>query len=1120
MSQAIRQSELFAGNDWLAVYKAFTEVNLNAFDFDSIREAMTDYIRRNYPEDFNDWIESSEFIAILDLLAYLGQSLAFRTDINARENFLSTARRRESVLRLARFLSYNAKRNYPLRGLAKLTEIKTTQDVYDSAGRNLNNQIIKWDDANNPDWFEQWILVLNNSLVKTNPFGVPLQSDLIDDIRTQLYRFESVPVSAGNFPFSATVNNRSYDFDAVNPAFNTTYGFIEQEPSPTAKFHVIYRSDGNGNSSKDTGFFVYFKQGNLQHRDYSITEPEENRTIFVDVANINETDVWVQSVNDDGTFDSSGPWNRVGHVPSDEMVKVVLTSENVTYNDYSPDVQNLYQVVTQEDDKVVVRFGDGRFGKIPMGNLRVWFRTSANQTLNMRPDDMQNVQITVPYNTSANTQRSLTLSFSLQEAVANSVVSESNEDIRRRATRVAATQGRMVSAEDYNSLPITTNLAVKIKAVNRLYSGQSRFIDLNDPTGTYQNTNVFGDDGAMYQERAYTNFEVPLSVAPTAQELMSSYVRPIMARGDLKDFVLNHWLKLSSDTSYDDFSFWFNNDIVWNTRKDATNTPRPYYNMGHFTADASTTPLEFGEGTFEHVTAGALLKFDTTGWVALTSTGPDDIGNVTAARLSEPVGDEEKVTRFLPAYINTLEADTVVSAQISDRLTSKRGFGLGYDLSKRTWYTLDISEMSSSDEYVLDSNFRGPQSWLIKAEYGAQHWRFTCRGINHVFESERTCKFFFVNEFKSIDSSTGKVGSDTIRLMKANGLSEDITLSLSSPYVYADGYSEPRRVKTQFIDTDADGIYDNPESYSSVLALNANGWVVHQTYTSLDGYEYKKLIRQLKNPQKPQLSNREYAYLVRNDGNIEFYIGSDTGENILVSLPTSDGSYEPQDSVIGQEVTLNNGKFTVTRGMNNLVYQWKHFVPSDHRIDPAITNIIDVFVLTRYYTEQMLIWRAAGADPLKKPKPPTEQQLQLSFSQLEAFKMFTDEVIWRPAKFKLLFGQTAEPAYRAKFRVIKLPGTTMSDGEIKSQIIQNIQEYFDVNNWEFGETFYFTALASYIHRQLATAVSSVVIVPEDERSFGNLFSVESQPDEIFFPTAQVSDVEIISAFTNTNLRIR
>ena len=45
-----------------------------------LREALLAYVTTNISFDkFNDFIASSEFIAILDLVAYLGHSLAFQT---------------------------------------------------------------------------------------------------------------------------------------------------------------------------------------------------------------------------------------------------------------------------------------------------------------------------------------------------------------------------------------------------------------------------------------------------------------------------------------------------------------------------------------------------------------------------------------------------------------------------------------------------------------------------------------------------------------------------------------------------------------------------------------------------------------------------------------------------------------------------------------------------------------------------------------------------------------------------------------------------------------------------------------------------------------------------------
>src|SRR5206468_4804922 len=135
-------------------------------------------------------------------------------------------------------------------------------------------------------------------------------------------------------------------------------------------------------------------------------------------------------------------------------------------------------------------------------------------------------------------------------------------------------------------------------------------------------------------------------------------------------------------------------------------------------------------------------------------------------------------------------------------------------------------------------------------------------------------------------------------------------------------------------------------------------------------------------------------------------------------------------------------QFTTSHGANQLVYQWKHFDPSDHRIDPAVTNIIDIFVLTNDYLDAMDTWRDSGANPQTMPVPPSELNLRQTFAGLEDFKMFSDEIIWRPVSFKVLFGTNADPTLQARLKVVKLDGAVMSDGEIKSQVVQSVRDFF------------------------------------------------------------------------------
>ena len=97
-----------------------------------------------------------------------GGNVSFRVDLNARENYLELAERRESVLRLARLLSYNPKRNQCANGLLKIASVSTTEEVKDSNNINLKDQTILWNDSSNTNWYEQFIKVLNlNSEIGT-----------------------------------------------------------------------------------------------------------------------------------------------------------------------------------------------------------------------------------------------------------------------------------------------------------------------------------------------------------------------------------------------------------------------------------------------------------------------------------------------------------------------------------------------------------------------------------------------------------------------------------------------------------------------------------------------------------------------------------------------------------------------------------------------------------------------------------------------------------------------------------------------------------------------------------------------------------------------------------------
>ena len=66
------------------------------------------------------------------------------------------------------------------------------------------------------------------------------------------------------------------------------------------------------------------------------------------------------------------------------------------------------------------------------------------------------------------------------------------------------------------------------------------------------------------------------------------------------------------------------------------------------------------------------------------------------------------------------------------------------------------------------------------------------------------------------------------------------------------------------------------------------------------------------------------------------------------------------------------------------------------------------------------------------PIAPDSYYLKNQFSALENYKMFSDEIVWRPVTYKFLFGAAAEPELQCKFNVIKLNSASISEGEIKN----------------------------------------------------------------------------------------
>lgn len=1124
MSINKRQNSLFLAEDWTTIYQAFKTINFAAYDYDTIRAALIDYIRINYPEDFNDWIDSSEFVSIIELLSYLASSLAFRIDLNIRENFLDTATRRESIVRLARMLSYNSRRCVASQGLLKLTRVVTDQNIYDSNGTNLANVPVIWNDANNPDWFEQFVLVLNAAFVKSNPFGEPVKSGNVGNISTDRYDFDNLLTTTFAFPFSADVNGQSMSFEFCNVDFTTANTgsinvgslgyFSEKTPSIFNAYSIVYRSDGNGNASVNTGFFALFKQGTLGYVDYLLDTPIPNRIIDVSALNVNQSDVWVQTINDSG-------------IPVQEWTKVpAIVGSNIVYNSVNRLTRNIYQVITRDSngvDAVSIKFGDGAFGNIPVGRVRVYYRTSNNQTYTILPSDMGSIGLTLTYKADGGSVNNVNMTFTLSSTVANSLARESSDSIRERASAVYYTQNRMVNGEDYNVFPLRSSEALKVKSVNRVYSGMSRYIDINDPTGRYQNTKIFSDDGILSAQNVQSYQEIPESLNLNPLQIIDQYIQPSLSGTDpsqnssvlLRDFYLEQFPALAGSNVK-----WING-----TGSNTTTSQGQFYS-----GDAMISVPDSDQARTLCLREGTYLKFANGQWCSIA-----DEGNVQSnyqVVLSAKVPDNTPLVEIIPSFVSTLTDDE--RSAIGDAIRNRQNFGIRYDQFSATWTIIIAQNLAEDAPFSLDTEnnntlTNGNSSWLIQMKYfPSSGWQMKTRGLQYVFESVADVRFYFVNQ-KVVDNSTGIVQQDTVKILKTNSqptnsnpIGTDLYWALQTQEILDDGYRDPRRVRVSFWDSNRDGIVDNPEQFKVLVAPDAPYSVDNNTgeITGFFPWVFWTKINQSGflywvPTTVDRVFNNYLKMITNNPPQIGSTFYSD-GEIIYLKDENSFLRYQASPPAF-LDISAD---YLGAPGRGNLDYMWQHWVNTSDRIDPAIMNVIDTFVLTSSYDTAMRDWISKGkaSDPM--PEPATPESLRITFADFDNYRMMSDQIVWHPVRYKLLFGATADETVRATFKIVKNPGVSITDSELKSRVIQSVDNYFSIRNWDFGQSFFFTELAAYIHQQNPTYLSSVVIVPLNATSaFGDLFEIKCDPDEIFISSARVSDVQIVPALTPAELRI-
>ena len=1147
MATTTRQTAIFGVEDWKQIYQTYREADFQSYDFETLRKSFVDYLRLYYPETFNDYIESSEFIALLDVMAFMGQALAFRTDLNTRENYLDTAERRDSVVRLANLVSYTAKRNTAAEGMLKVFDVTTTENVVDYNGVNLSNVTVNWADPTNPDWQEQFTAIINAALVDTQRVGRPGNRQTILGVRTDEYAVNLVPGFLPVIPYAATIDGVNMPFEAVTATSIGRDYVYEPSPVPSTAFNVLFRSDQLGFSSANTGYFFLFKQGILTNTDFNLAERISNRTVNINVDGVNNTDRWVFQLDNLGNINRE--WTYV------ESVYAAAAEQTVA-------LRPIYSTTSRSNDQITLVFGDGVFSEIPTGIFRCYTRASNGLQYIINPADMQNVAIPISYTDRNGNLQTITFTCGITQPVTNSQARESIDAIKQRAPARYYTQNRMVNGEDYNLFPYTEyNSIVKSKALNRSSIGTSRYLDLVDNTGKYSSTNTFSSDGAVWEQNILPTELFTYINRNDIADFVTNTAQPQLDQATMKQFYYANFPRVTINTGTTALS-------TWNQSTTLANETTGYFRNAIVSATwPNGTPIPVGTSTtsnFKYVQVGSLIQFvaPTINGVTYyfdrnnklqpgTPSKPDErteiwasaqaiigdgynggVGNLLSGSgpitINNFVPTGAVVQEIIPLFVTDLP--TILEQQIAEQMLLFRNFGLGYDsLGTITgtignWYLITSTNLDTSAAWSQTtpgaagntSGINSDASWLAQFVVQNQNYTVTFRGLAYYFGSVLQTRFFFYDDQLVYDSRTGTVIKDFINVLAMNTkpnstlpLEGDVYMNIIGQPVESDGYVDDFQVLVSYRDADNDGVPDDPDFFDTIVGTTSTSgpFVFFQQTVDFDNLQRYLLVEQ-------DVVNYDYATI----DDLEL-VKSEWSPGQVFYTYNDDAFYLLSVSITGARTLVEQTGWIAQSGRQQLYFQYRHNSPLTNRIDPGTTNIIDLYVVTLSYYTAYQNWIRDTTGTVIQPDTPTIDELSTAYQGLQDYKMISDNIVLNSVNFKPLFGAKAAQQLKATIKVIKAQNSTASTSEIKSSVVTEMNSYFSIDKWNFGDTFYFSELAAYLHRQLGTIISSVVLVPLDtQKSFGDLYEIRSQPNEIFVNAADITNIDVIDALTSTNLR--
>lgn len=530
--------------------------NFEEYDFHSIRQTLQDYIEQTYP-DYNDYFRSDYVMMLIELFAFYGEMMAYRVDMNMNEAYLSTAKDRRNIVKIADMLGYKYSRIEPAvsiskidisdqkggsRFISKKKQQGSIDDILDKSSNIVFDPIAMETTTYYPyklDYLfksvhaEDFMNTLNNIFLRLEDFSdvnnIKIKSVIEDNFE---YYERSIFVDKFQMRFNANENvyvdyvasrkmfeiqnlvfdeilyfNTDDTTDALAYNKNTLYNGVVE-----LGFEFVLKYD-KANNILDKNVYMYMPiiQGGTFTREINVSKGIKSFKYIAYEKNIFNNPTIVKQFDD-----------------NDMLVRTYYEVDSLSNHQY----KYAYEINNTPEGFVELVFGDGKNSEIllPAAKTLLYYRKNASNSdeiFNVKNADFNNIPLAIDYydsNVGKTQHTSLQLELLDKFNAEDGSPAETDEQIKYMARKLRSVQDRFVTGSDYETAGMLHPRVKYTTVVLRSYIGKNssrisnEFIDIyfdaiKNNVSTYNLIDTYTNEITDY-----------FVIAPTAYFTQSSVV--------------------------------------------------------------------------------------------------------------------------------------------------------------------------------------------------------------------------------------------------------------------------------------------------------------------------------------------------------------------------------------------------------------------------------------------------------------------------------------------------------------------------------------------------------------------------------------------------------------------